>query len=184
MTNLAPDHRSPDHRTPGHRTGDHRAPDPHQPVLIRAAEAERVPLIGHVLLADADATGGALSSHRVELATGANGAVPHHHTASSELFYILDGRLDVLVGTEVHTADPGDLLVVPPHLDHAFAAHPGSPAEALIVITPGIQRFDYFRLVQRTRAGQEPAGTLLASQERFDTYFVDSPAWQAAREAG
>ncbi|MBS2535484.1 cupin domain-containing protein [Catenulispora sp. NF23] len=160
------------------------SPVPHQPVLIRAAEAERVPLIGHILLADADATGGALSSHRVELATGANGAVPHHHTASSELFYILDGRLDVLVGTEVHTADPGDLLVVPPHLDHAFAAHPGSAAEALIVITPGIQRFDYFRLVQRTRAGQEPAGTLRASQERFDTYFVDSAAWQAAREAG
>ena len=68
----------------------------------------------------------------------------------------------MLIGSEVHTADRGDLLVVPPHLNHAFAAHPGSTAEALIVITPGIQRFDYFRLVQRTRAGLEPPETLRA----------------------
>lgn len=159
-------------------------PGRHAPVLIRAADAERLDSLGHILLADADVTGGTLSSHRVELASGANGAVPHHHTASSELFYILDGRLDVLVGSEVHTADRGDLLVVPPHLDHAFAAHPGSSAEALIVITPGVQRFDYFRLVQRTRAGLEPPETLQASQERFDTYFVDSAAWQEARAQG
>lgn len=124
-----------------------------------------------------------LSTHRVALATGADSAVPHYHSGSSELFYILDGRLDVLVGSEVQTADPGDLLVVPPGLNHAFGAHAGSPAEALIVITPGVQRFDYFHLVVRTRAGLEPPETLRASQERFDTFFVESEVWREARKA-
>ena len=158
-------------------------PGLYPPVLVRAAEAEHVASIGHFLLADADVTGGALSTHRVALASGADGAVPHHHSDSSELFYILDGRLDVLVGSEVQTADAGDLLVVPPGLSHAFGAHPGSTAEALIVITPGVQRFDYFRLVERTRAGLEPPETLRGMQQRFDTYFEDSAVWQEARRS-
>ena len=152
------------------------------PVLIRADEAEHIASLGHFLLADADATGGHLSSHRVELATGADSAVPHYHSGSSELFYILDGSLDVLLGSEVQTAEAGDLLVVPPGLNHAFGAHRGSTAEALIIITPGVQRFEYFHVLDRIRAGSEPPETLRGLQERFDTFFVDSAVWQRARK--
>ena len=114
---------------------------PFPPVLVRAGEAERLDLIGHVLLADSSATAGALSSHRVALGRGADGAVPHRHDNSSELFYILDGAFDLLVEDKVVTARTGDLLVVPPgsaparRLDRARSrtewAHPvdlaGSP---------------------------------------------------------
>ncbi|MGH3123572.1 MAG: cupin domain-containing protein [Streptosporangiaceae bacterium] len=155
-----------------------------QPVLVRAGEAERLESIGHFLLADSSATHGALSSHRIALGRGAAGAVPHRHEKSSELFFILDGKLDVLAGDAIVTAGPGDLLVVPPGLAHAFGAHRGSGAEALIIITPGVERFDYFRHVARWRAGQEPREILLASQDRFDTHFTDSPAWDSARTAG
>jgi mannose-6-phosphate isomerase-like protein (cupin superfamily) len=83
-------------------------------VLVRADEAERLDLIGHVLLADSNTTAGALSSHRVALGRGADGVVPHRHDHSSELFYILDGAFDLLVEDNVVTARAGDLLVVPP----------------------------------------------------------------------
>ena len=156
-------------------------PYPHRPVLVRADEAERLDSIGHVLLADSSTTGGALSSHRVALARGADGAVPHRHDKASELFFILSGQLDVLAGDDVITTAAGDLLVVPPGLAHAFGAHRGSAAEALIVITPGIERFDYFRHVVRLRAGTEPREILLALQDRFDTHFVESAAWHGAR---
>ena len=76
---------------------------PYPPVLVRAGEAERLDLIGHVLLADSSATGGALTSHRVALARGADGAVPHRHDHASELFYILDGAFDLLVDEDVVT---------------------------------------------------------------------------------
>jgi uncharacterized RmlC-like cupin family protein len=81
------------------------------------------------------------------------------------------------------TARTGDLLVVPPGVAHAFAAHRGSTAEALIIVTPGIERFDYFRRVVRRREGSEPAEVLLGLQDLFDTHFLDSPAWQRARTA-
>lgn len=153
----------------------------HEPVIVRAGEAERLDSIGHVLLADSSATGGALSSHRVALGRGADGAVPHRHDNSSELFYILDGAFDVLVGETVNIARSGDLLVIPPGLAHAFAAHRDSTAEALIVAAPGIERFDYFRHVVRRREGSEPPEVLAGLQDRFDTHFLDSAAWQLAR---
>jgi hypothetical protein len=59
---------------------------------------------------------------------------------------------------------------------------PGLGREALIVITPGIERFDYFRHVARIRGGTERRGTLLVLH-RFDTHFVDSAAWHGARAA-
>ena len=63
---------------------------PYPPVLVRTDEAEHLDSIGHVLLADSSTTAGALTTHRIELAPGADGAVPHRHDNSSELFYALD----------------------------------------------------------------------------------------------
>lgn len=149
------------------------------PVVVRADEAEHLTAIGHVLLADSGATGGALSTHRVRLTRGSPGAVPHRHDASSELFFVIDGALDVLVGERVVRAGAGDLLVVPPGLAHAFAASPDSAADALILITPGVERFDYLRQVARIRQGLADRDTLLTEQDRFDTHFLDSDAWAA-----
>lgn len=154
---------------------------PYQPVLVRAEEAEHLGSIGHVLLADSSATAGALTSHRVELGRGADGAVPHRHDHASELFYILGGAFDLLAGTDVITARAGDLLVIPPGTVHAFAAHRGCTAEALVIATPGIERFDYFRHVVRRREGAEPPEILAGLQDRFDTHFADSSVWQRAR---
>ncbi|GAA2749890.1 cupin domain-containing protein [Kitasatospora cinereorecta] len=158
----------------------------HDAVLVRSEEAETLGLGGSTvrLLADASATGGALSTLRVTLARGADGATPHYHSGSSELFYVTDGELQVLVGKEVVTAHAGDLLVVPPHLPHAFAAPPSSGADLLIVITPGVERFEYFRMLERLRRGEATVEELLASQERFDNHFLEAPTWREAREAG
>jgi uncharacterized cupin superfamily protein len=110
--------------------------------------------------------------------------VPHRHDNASELFYILDGAFDLLVDDSVVVARAGDLLVVPPGVAHAFAAHRDSTAEALVIATPGIERFDYFRHVVRRRDGSEPPEVLAGLQDRFDTHFLGSPAWQRARAAG
>jgi mannose-6-phosphate isomerase-like protein (cupin superfamily) len=147
------------------------------PVVVRADDAEHLPEIGHLLLADASATNGALSAHRIQLASGADGAKPHRHDNSSELFFIVDGALDLLVGSAIVTANAGDFLVVPPHCDHAFRASANRTADALIVITPGIERFDYLRQVTRIRRGEAASDSLLSQQDRFDTHFVTSDIW-------
>ncbi|PWU43774.1 cupin [Micromonospora globispora] len=158
-------------------------PDFDTSVIVRAADAE---VVGRApttirLLADSSATGGALSTQRVTLTDGADGARPHHHANSAELFYLLDGTAQLLSGEQVVTAERGDLVIVPPGVAHAFAAAPGENADILIVITPGVERFEYFRHLERIAYGKVPPESLLEVQELYDTYFRGSPAWDAAR---
>lgn len=82
---------------------------------------------------------------------------------------------------EVVTAGAGDLVVVPPGRPHAFAAAPGCDADMLIVITPGVERLEYFRHLQRTALGEVTAKSLLEVQERYDTYFLHNAAWDRRR---
>lgn len=153
-------------------------------VHIRTADAETLGAAPNTvrLYADASATQGTLSSQRVTLESGANGAAPHHHTGSAELFFVLGGALQVLAGDQVLVAEEGDFLVVPPYMTHAFGAAAGHDADVLIVITPGVERFDYFRLLDKVRKGTASPQEILDSQERFDNLFEDSPVWRQARE--
>src|SRR5579862_6425381 len=105
-------------------------------VVVRGAAAEVVgaPTARVKLLADSSATGGALSTVQVTLEKGADGARPHRHDHSAEMFYVLEGDVQILSGTEIFTAEQGDVIVVPPKLPHAFSAERSSGASLLIVI--------------------------------------------------
>lgn len=154
-------------------------------VVVRAAEAE---VIGYPpqmirLLVDSSSCGGKLSTQRVTLGGGADGAAPHHHAVSAELFYVLAGSAQLLSGDRVLTVEEGDVAVVPAGLPHAFAAAPGADTDLLIVITPGVERFEYFRELARVVTGEHSPETLLAAQDRYDTYFDDVPAWREARRS-
>jgi hypothetical protein len=63
----------------------------------------------------------------------------------------------------------------------AFAASAGRDADLLIVIAPGVERFGYFRQLAQIMTGQLSPDTLLREQERYDTYFDDSPTWANRR---
>ncbi|WP_231706605.1 MULTISPECIES: cupin domain-containing protein [Tsukamurella] len=130
------------------------------------------------LFVDAAATGGAVSVQRVHLPAGADGASPHFHTRSTEVFHILDGALEMLIGDELRVVAAGGLAVIPPDTVHAFAAHAGRAATALIVLTPGVERFGYFRLLRDVASGAAAPSELLAAQDEYDNHFVDSPLWR------
>jgi mannose-6-phosphate isomerase-like protein (cupin superfamily) len=152
----------------------------HDVVVVREGDAEIVggaPVTGR-LYADSNATGGALSSQRITLLRGAGGATPHHHVGSSELFYVVSGAAEMLTGQRVLTAREGDLIVVPPGTVHAFAAASASDADLLIILTPGVERFEYFRHLQRIASGEAPLESILEVQDLYDNHFDDSPVWQ------
>jgi quercetin dioxygenase-like cupin family protein len=156
---------------------------PDASVVVRGKEAEVVgsPKTAVKLLVDSSSTGGALSTVQVTLDTGADGAKPHRHEKSAEMFYVLEGALKLLSGDQILHAQRGDVIVVPPRLAHAFAAEPSSKAEILIVIAPGIERFEYFRKLTRIAQGQERPESLRDVQELYDTYFLKSPEWERAQ---
>jgi len=153
-------------------------------VVIRAGDAELLgwSSVSIRLLADADATGGALSVMRTAIAAGTEAARPHTHTRSAEMFYVLDGQSQILAGRRVLNAAEGDVIVVPPNQVHAFGTPDEGSAEILIVQAPGLERFEYFRLVERLMKGEATVQDLMATQERYDNHFVDSPEWEARHD--
>nr|WP_228566172.1 cupin domain-containing protein [Nocardia sp. SYP-A9097] len=135
------------------------------------------------LLLDANDTGGSVSTLEVTMKQGADGAAPHFHTLSDELFYIADGELQLLAGDRIVTVAAGGSIVVPKLMPHAFGATPDSGARILIALMPGVQRFEYFRTLDRIAKGESSFDELAEAQEEFDNHFIDRPDWWAERNA-
>ncbi|AIC71424.1 hypothetical protein MM1S1540310_3588 [Mycobacteroides abscessus subsp. bolletii 1S-154-0310] len=133
------------------------------------------------MVLDSDATGGAVSVLSVYLPQGANGAAPHLHTRSTELFYVVSGRLEILAGDRIEILEQGDTLLVPRLTPHAFGATGDSDVNVLTVLSPGVQRFDYFRLLDRIVHQQADISELQAAQETYDNHFVESEVWAHGR---
>jgi len=61
---------------------------------------------------------------------------PHVHTREDELFYLLQGEVDMYVGKEAFKVETGEAVFCPKLNPHAFAIR--SPrARVLILVTPG-----------------------------------------------
>jgi quercetin dioxygenase-like cupin family protein len=154
--------------------------------LVRADKAEVLdsdPASIITLLLDPEHTGGALTANRTLLKHGTDGAPPHLHSRSGELFFVLDGALELLVGDELHTLQRGDTLFVPPNTPHAFAPADGRDADFLVVITPGKPRFDYYRLLDQVHRGEATWQQVGETQDRYDNHYVDSQVWADRRSA-
>lgn len=162
-------------------------PEPTRPLLVRSADAESLrdgPTSLITLLADAGDTGGALTANKATFQAGSPGAPAHFHTRATEMFHVLSGTMRILVDDAVLTLGAGDFLTVPPTVPHAFAPAPGSAAEMLVVFTPGLHRFDYYRLLERVNRGEATVGDIRDSSERYDNHYVESPVWREALAGG
>jgi hypothetical protein len=79
----------------------------------------------------------------------------HTHTREDEWTYVLSGKVGVEVGGEVLLAGPGDLVLKPRAVPHAFWNPTDEPARLLEVITPG--GFEgYFEELGEILAAPEP----------------------------
>lgn len=158
--------------------------DPGAAPLVRSGDREIVSTAaGNMtgLVMDSDATGGAVSVLSIYLPMGADGAAPHFHTRSTELFYLVSGRLEVLAGDRIEVLEQGDTLLVPQLMPHAFGATADSDASIFTVLSPGVQRFDYFRLLDRIVHGEADISELEAAAEAYDNHFTKSPVWAEGR---
>lgn len=152
------------------------------PVLVRSENAATLQdgaLSLITLLADAGDTGGALTANKATFSKGSPGAPAHFHTAATEMFVVLDGSMRFLLGDEIVRLERGDFLTVPPTVPHAFAPAADSEAELLVVFTPGLHRFDYYRLLERVYRGEATVQEIRDNSEQYDNHYVDSPAWRA-----
>jgi quercetin dioxygenase-like cupin family protein len=84
-------------------------------------------------------------------ATARPGAGPHFHRHHADSFYVLDGELGFLVGSEEHLLGAGACVCVPPEVVHAFWST--SPARFLNLHTPDAGFADNLRAIDRGDPG-------------------------------
>jgi quercetin dioxygenase-like cupin family protein len=109
----------------------------------------------------------------IEHANHQKGGPPRHvHPHQDEWFYALQGEFLVEVGTERHTLRPGDSVLAPRNLPHAWAFTGNGPGKLLISFTPAGKMEAFFRRVSKTNAMVPQDAALF---HEFDMELVGPP---------
>jgi mannose-6-phosphate isomerase-like protein (cupin superfamily) len=91
----------------------------------------------------------------------------HRHTREDEYSYVLEGRMGALLGDDVVTAGPGDLVFKPRHQWHTFWNAGDEPCRILEIISPaGFEHF-FAELVAMGGALQAPPQALGELSQRY-----------------
>ena len=95
------------------------------------------------------------------------GAGPHYHERHVDAFYVLEGELEFILGTETFRAGPGTSVTVPPGIVHGFTSSGPATTRYLNLHAPDGGFGQYIRL----RVAGEAA--------TFDSVDVDGPSGPA-----
>lgn len=92
----------------------------------------------------------------------------HHHKIMTEVFYILEGEVDLIFDDETVTAKPGDTVTVPPNVWHAASCKGGG--KMLSIFKNG--QFDLYlkRLSQMNESDFADAELMKSVATEFDIY--------------
>jgi mannose-6-phosphate isomerase-like protein (cupin superfamily) len=126
------------------------------PLVLDRGEGESMTLFGNALTikADAASTGSAFCLVDYTAVAGFSGPPPHVHHETTDMFFVLEGELTVLVGDETRKLGPGSFALAPPGTVHTFSNPGEEPVRFLSMMTPdGFEQ--YFRDV-RDMFGDDP----------------------------
>jgi mannose-6-phosphate isomerase-like protein (cupin superfamily) len=96
------------------------------------------------ILEDGSTTGHRLGVGEITLAPHTDGPPQHRHARHDEGFYVVSGMARFTVGTTVHDAPAGTLVMVPPGAPHTFANPTDGVTVLLNTFTPDLY-VQYFR---------------------------------------
>jgi mannose-6-phosphate isomerase-like protein (cupin superfamily) len=123
--------------------------------------------IGVRFMVGGDESGGGFSLVEHPMGPRALAAPMHRHHHEDEYSYVLEGRMGALLGDEVVTAGPGDLVFKPRNQWHTFWNAGDEPARILEIISPaGFERF-FEELVDLGGAGDAPPDVLAELSARY-----------------
>ena len=147
--------------------------------LLGPGEGDVVHLLalGVRFMIDGETTGGAFSLVEHPLPPRALGAPLHTHRNEDEYSYVVEGRFGIQLGPDVLEAGPGDLVVKPRGVPHAFWNAGDEPARLLELISPaGFEH--YFRELAPLLAAparDEAAIGEVAARYQLDIDFATVP---------
>src|SRR5216683_4964924 len=111
------------------------------------------------ILEDGSTTQHRLGLGEITIAPHTEGPPQHRHAEHDEGFYVASGTARFTVGTAVHNAPAGTLVMVPPGVPHTFANPGDQPVVMINTFSPDLY-VRYFRDLRSAMAG----GTVTQAQ--------------------
>lgn len=95
----------------------------------------------------------------------------HHHKIMTEVFYILEGEVELIFDNETIISKPGDTITVPPNVWHAARCVKGG--KMLSIFKNG--QFDFYleKLSKMTDSDFEDSELMTAVNAEFDIYIEE-----------
>jgi mannose-6-phosphate isomerase-like protein (cupin superfamily) len=106
---------------------------------------------------------------------GFAGPRPHVHHTHEELFYVLEGEFDFLVGNRRLRVSPGSFVNVPPGVAHDFRNPGSTPARWLGTVCPGGLEHYFDEILALVESGRFSEAALRELRLRYDTVELDEP---------
>ncbi len=144
-------------------------------VVLKAGEGRTLALgpIHMVVQEDGTHTRGTLGVAEFEVAPHAPTPPPHIHHAHEEGFYILEGEVEFLAGTQTVRAGQGTFVMVPIGTVHTFSNPTDKPARFLNTFTPPLYLGYFEELSELLQAdGAINPQHLAALMAHYDTEVV------------
>ena len=144
-------------------------------VILKREEGRVLPLgsVHMVVQEDGTHTRGTLGVAELAVAPHALTPPPHIHHAHEESFYILEGDLDFLVGTETVRVSQGAFVMVPIGIVHTFSNPTDKPARFLSTFTPPLYISYFEELSKLMQEDSTPDPQQFAQlMARYDTEVV------------
>jgi quercetin dioxygenase-like cupin family protein len=94
----------------------------------------------------------------------------HYHTKIEEIFYVLEGEVDLRCGERTERGGPGTFVFVPPGAAHAFGNSGAAPARMLLITAPPGHEKYFDELRDLIAKGGKPDPEALAKlRAKYDT---------------
>jgi quercetin dioxygenase-like cupin family protein len=144
-------------------------------IVLRSGEGRALSLrgTGVAYKAEGERPAGGPTFLEFSVATGFNTG-DHVHSRIEEIFYVVEGEVQIRVGDQLLRGTAGDFVLVPPGVAHGFASSGDGPAKMVLVISPGGVHEKYFEELAELLAkpGAPDADAIGSLRERFDTTQV------------
>jgi len=144
-------------------------------VVLKTGEGRMLPLgpIQMVVQEDGTHTRGTLGVAEFVVPPHAPTPPPHIHHAHEEGFYVLEGELEFLTGTQTIRASQGTFVMVPIGAVHTFSNPTDKPARFLNTFTPPLYIGYFEEMSKLMQADSTPSPQQFAAlMVRYDTEVV------------
>ncbi len=68
---------------------------------------------------------------------------PHSHAHQEEIFFVVSGRGEIVVGSERASVEPGSVVVVPPTITHSLVNGGDETLKVLSIVSPPFDKSEF-----------------------------------------